>query len=136
MLKKIKLNFKISELIYSDTAIKNGIYNMPTAKELDCLLELITNILQPIREHFNCPVKVNSGYRNKKLNKLLGGVDNSQHTLGQAADIIVPGQSIENVIKFIKNNLIFDQVINEHNRWVHVSYNPNGKNRGQALKIK
>lgn len=132
----MKLNFTISELIHSDTAIKNGIYNMPSAKELDNLLELITNVLQPIRDHYNSPVKVTSGYRNPKLNKIVGGASNSQHLLGQAADIIVPGQSIENVIRFVKNNLIFDQVINEYDRWVHVSYNPDGKNRGQVLTIK
>lgn len=131
----MKLNFTMSELIKSDTAIKNNIYNMPNYEQLDNLLELMVNVLQPIRQHFNCPVKVTSGFRNKKLNKIVKGVEGSKHTLGQAADIIVPGQSIENVMKFVKNNLDFDQLINEHNRWVHISY-IKGKNRGQIINLK
>lgn len=131
----MKLNFKMSELIKSKTAEKNGIYNMPNLEQLDNLLDLMVNVLQPVREHYNSPVIINSGFRNVKLNKLVKGANNSQHTKGQAVDFTVKNQSIENIIKFIKNNLDFDQLINEYDKWVHVSYISKGKNRKQILRF-
>lgn len=132
----MKLNFKMSELIYSKTALENQIYNMPRLDELDNLLELIINVLQPIREQFKSEVVINSGYRNQKLNALVKGAKNSQHLKGQAADFTVKNHSIEEVIKWIKENLVFDQLINEYDKWIHVSYNSRGINRKEVLYLK
>jgi len=132
----MKLNFKMSELIYSKTALKNQIYNMPRLDELDNLLELIINVLQPIREQFKSEVVINSGYRNQKLNTLVKGAKNSQHLKGQAADFTVKNHSIEEVIDWIKENLVFDQLINEYDKWIHVSYNSRGINRKEVLYLK
>ena len=52
--------------------------------------KLIT-YLQKIRNHFNAPVVINSGYRCTKHNRAVGGAVNSQHTHGKAADIVVKG---------------------------------------------
>lgn len=131
----MKLNFKMSEMIYSKLALKNGIYNMPRIDELDNILELIINVLQPIREHFGAEVIISSGYRNAKLNALVKGAKNSQHLRGEAADFIVKGHSIEEVIAWVKDNLVFDQLINEHGIWVHVSYNSRGVNRREVLNV-
>ncbi len=129
------LNFKISELIKSDTAIKNNINNMPDINSLDNLLDLIFYCLQPIRDKIKKPMIITSGFRSNLVNKLVKGVSNSQHLKGQAADFIINGMAPTQIIEKIKTcNIDFDQLINEYDKWVHVSYNKNN-NRRQILKI-
>ena len=129
------LNFKISELIYSDTAVSKNINNMPDINSLDCMLNLIVYCLQPIRDKLKKPMLITSGYRNSEINKLVGGASNSQHTKGQAVDFIVKGMTVNQVIEFIiRSGIEYDQLINEYNKWVHISF-CQGKNRRQYLKI-
>ena len=132
-----KLNFKISELIYSDTAIKHNINNMPDINSLDCLLDLIFYCLQPIRDLIGKPMIITSGYRNKEVNKLVNGKSNSQHLKGQAADFIIKGLSVKYIIDLIRSsNIEYDQLIEEHSynsQWVHISYNKK-KLRHEILK--
>lgn len=130
----MKLNFKMSELIYSETAIKNNINNMPDINSLDNMLNLIYYCLQPARELLGAPMIITSGYRNPLVNRLVGGVNSSQHTKGQAADFTVSGITPSQIISIIKTSKIeFDQLINEYDKWVHISYNK-GKNRREVLK--
>jgi hypothetical protein len=125
------LNFSISELIHSDNAIKAGIDNTPTIAQIDNLLNLIFYCLQPLRDKLKKPMIITSGFRNKKVNALANGKPNSQHLKGQAADFIVKGMTPKQLIDFIvKSGIEYDQLINEHNRWVHISFNK-GKNRKQ-----
>jgi hypothetical protein len=82
-------------------------------------------------------IKVSSGYRNPDLNKKIGGSKTSQHCLGQAADISCGERTVE-MYEYIKNNLIFDQLIwefgtDENPAWVHVSYSST-KNRKECLR--
>ena len=113
----MNLNFKISELIHSETSIKNNINNMPDINSLDNMLELICYCLQPLREKIKKPIIITSGYRNSEVNKLVGGVANSQHTKGQAVDFVISGMTVEQIINFIKaNNIKFDECINEYNK--------------------
>lgn len=129
------LNFKMSELIHSDTAVRYNINNMPDINSLDCMLELIVNCLQPLRTKLGKPMIINSGYRNSQVNRLVGGAENSQHAKGQAVDFYVKGMSIQAIIDFIKKSGIeYDQLINEYDKWVHISY-VKGKNRKQCFKI-
>jgi len=128
------LNFKLSELVYSDIAIKHNINNMPDINSLDCMLDLIFYCLQPLRDKLQKPVKITSGYRNKRVNKLAGGKDTSRHTKGQAVDFHVDGMTVKQVVEFIKNSGIeFDQLINEYDKWVHISF-VKDKNRKQILR--
>lgn len=128
------LNFKMSELIYSETAIKNNINNMPDINSMDNMLNLIYYCLQPVRELLGAPMIITSGYRNPLVNRLVGGVNSSQHTKGQAVDFTVLGITPNQIISIIKTSKIeFDQLINEHDKWVHISYNK-GKNRKQVFK--
>lgn len=131
--------FTIAELVKSDTANKKKINNTPTKEIENNLNQLITNILDPLRESWGNPIIVSSGYRCQELNKAVGGAKTSQHTLGQAADIHTKlntkeeNKKLFDLIKSLK--LPFDQLINEYNyKWVHVSYSP--RNRRQILNIK
>lgn len=129
-------HFTIDELCRSETARIRGIDNTPTEEVRKNLTALVDNVLDPLREWYGKPIYVNSGYRCPALNKAVGGVANSQHLTGQAADIDVNDRA-ENrkLMKHIEDNLDFDQLIWENGgAWVHVSYRADGKNRRQVLR--
>ena len=129
------LNFKISELIHSDIAVQNNINNMPDINALDNLLELTFYCLQPIRDLIKKPMVITSGFRSSKVNFFVGGALNSQHLIGQAVDFKIKRMKPEEIISIIKkSNIEYDQLINEHNKWVHISFSKN-KNRKQCFKI-
>lgn len=131
----MKLNFTITELCKSDTALKARINNTPPMEVSDNLMYLIVNLLQPLRDKLGKPIIVTSGYRCAHLNKMVDGKPTSQHLVGQAADIKVKGMTASALQNFIATSgLEFDQCINEYNKWVHVSYNING-NRKQCFNI-
>lgn len=135
------LNFKMSELIHSDIAVRNNINNMPDINSMDYLLDLIFYVLQPLRDKIKKPIIITSRFRNSEVNKLVGGATDargnptSQHCKGQAADFVITGMSVNSIIEFIKKSGIeYDQLINEYGRWVHISF-VKGKNRKQNFKI-
>jgi zinc D-Ala-D-Ala carboxypeptidase len=116
--------FTISELCKSDTAKARGIDNTPTEEVKRNLEALIENVLDPLREWYGKPIYISSGYRCPKLNKAVGGVDNSFHKKGFAADIDM-GDKKDNqpIFDYIKNNLPFTELGWEgKGRWVHVAY--------------
>lgn len=133
-----KLYFSISELLHSDIAEAHKIKNSPDMSSMDNMLDLIFHLLNPLRVYLKRPVIVSSGFRCNELNKKVGGVDDSQHTKGQAVDIVVQGMKAKDLAKFILNTqLEFDQLIVERKgstEWVHISY-VKGKNRNQFLEI-
>ena len=133
----IELNFTMSELLKSDVATKYNISNIPDKKSLDNMLILICECLQPIRNYIDKPMNISSGYRSPRLNghPLINGSETSQHCKGQAVDFTVKGLTPKQIIEKVKaSGVEFDQLINEHNIWVHISYNK-GKNRKQVLEI-
>lgn len=131
-------NFSLRELTYSQTAIKNGIPNIPKDPQVvENLKTLCEKVLEPLRDGMKCPIKISSGYRSPELNKLIGGVKASQHNVGEAVDIDLDAKNAE-LFSYIVNNLDFDQIIWEFGDdtnpdWVHVSYKSTG-NRKQLLK--
>lgn len=129
-------NFSLFELTYSVTAKANGFNNEPPKGIIPNLRALCENVLQPLRNHIGVPVIITSGYRCAALNKKIGGVPNSQHCLGQAADFVIPRGNLEEAFNYIKNYLDYDQLLFEHSKdgstWIHVSYNK-GHNRRQAI---
>ena len=134
-LNRLMPNFTIEELSRSEYAIRHGIDNTPDRAAKLALIDLIDNVLQPLRDHFGCPVVVTSGFRSVKVNKAIGGSATSQHCLGMAADIHIPGHSLREVADWIAANLDFDQAIFEFGSWIHVSYRA-GHNRHQKLTAK
>lgn len=128
--------FTFKEMIQSDTAKSKGIDNTPNWDEIDNLKKLIQVILDPLREWYGKSIYVNSGYRSEALNKAVGSSKSSQHVLGMAADIDTynPDEN-RKLFEYIKDNLEFDQLIDEKNmQWIHVSYNKD-HNRKQVLHL-
>ena len=126
--------FSIEELIRSAKAKELGIDNTPTEDVIANLTMLVENVLDKARIGIGAPIIVNSGYRCEELNKAVGGKKNSQHKKGEAAEITT-GTSYGNMclFNFIKDNLEFDQLIDEkHYQWVHVSFRK-GCNRQEVL---
>ena len=132
----MNLNFSVSELTKSTNAIKAGIDNTPNIEQIDNLLNLIFYCLQPIRDKLKKPMIITSGFRNSQVNFLAGGKANSQHLEGKAADFVVKGMTPKQIIDFIvKSGVEYDQLINEYNKWVHISFNKNHNRKQPPFKI-
>ena len=123
--------FSIQELTASATALREGIDNRPSKCAYHLLHVLVDQLLDPIREAWGEPIVVSSGYRCKQLNALVGGVKNSHHILGCAADIIAGNRANHRkLFKMIQKmqqegRIKFTQLIWEGDgRWIHVSYVP------------
>ena len=123
--------FCVEEMISSATALREGIDNRPNKCAYHLLHVLVDQLLDPIREAWGEPIVVSSGYRCKELNTLIGGVKNSHHLLGCAADIIAGNKADHRrLFKLIvmmqqSGQIRFTQLIWEGNgRWIHISYVP------------
>lgn len=128
--------FCLAELCASDTARNSGIDNTPPPGVKVKLETLIVRLLDPVREAWGKPIRVNSGFRSPVLNRAVGGAASSQHVAGEAADITA-GSPEENrkLFELIKDGFGFDQLIDEQDyRWLHVSYRA-GCNRNQVLHL-
>jgi D-alanyl-D-alanine dipeptidase len=138
---KLSEHLSLAEVTRSESAKRNGISNEPTPEHLENFKLLASHVFEPIREHFNIPIHISSGYRSAALNKKIGGAATSQHCSGEAIDIDMDNTSITNkqVFDFIKQHVNFDQLIWEFGTasnpdWVHVSYESTGKQRKQVLR--
>ena len=140
MATRISKNFTLEEFTTSDTAKAKGISNIPSTQQVANLCALVHHVLQPLRDAMGQEIKIGSGYRCPKLNAAVGGVSNSQHLNGEAADLCIDGDKLKGKRWFdwIKAHVVFDQLIMEHNAkgsyWVHVSYRADGKNRKQVIE--
>ena len=139
MATQISRSFVLEEFTKSDTAKAKGIVNAIGQTEVVNLCALVHQVLQPLRDAMGHQVKIGSGYRCPRLNAAVGGVKNSQHMTGEAADLCIDGdmQKGKRWFEWIKANCNFDQLIWEHNAkgtyWVHVSYRASGNNRKQVI---
>lgn len=131
-------HFTLEELTASETADRNGWDNTPNDAELENLKRL-ADFLEQVKAVLNGkPIMVNSAFRSKKVNDAVGSRDTSQHRVGCAADIRVPGMTPDQVVRaVIASGIGYDQVIREFDRWTHISV-PNSVDaapRKQALII-
>ncbi|MFZ9326474.1 MAG: D-Ala-D-Ala carboxypeptidase family metallohydrolase [Polynucleobacter sp.] len=124
-------NFTLAEMTKSETALRHDLDNTPGEVEIENLKLLCEKVLQPIRDHVQTGIKVNSGFRHPEVNAKVGGSKTSDHCKGQAADIEIPGIANADLALWITQNLDFTQVILEFytpgvpdSGWVHVSYDP------------
>ncbi len=139
--------FTIDELCHSDTAIELGIDNTPNNEIKEHLVQLVEELLDPLRESWGSAIKVTSGYRCARLNRALkGSSPTSAHLVGFAADLVPCNGDIAGFkrfcVKWLKeNNIKFDQCICETNgqgaQWVHLGlYNLAMEQRKQFLNMR
>ena len=134
-MKKIK-HFTLAEFLHSTSAKRLNIDNTPSFDVVDNLNRL-ADYLDVIREKFGKPILISSGFRCPALNKAVGGISNSQHQKGLAADLICA--DMDSLEKVLRETGGFDQLIKEHRKgsksfWYHVSVAPrNGKPRQQII---
>ena len=126
-------NFTLSELTKSDTAIRMGINNNPSAEQIEKLKALCENILQPIRDHFG-RVKVTSCFRSVELCLAINSSANSQHAKAEAADFEVVGVDNCELADWRHRELEWDQLILEYytpgepnSGWIHCIWIPEGR---------
>ena len=94
-------NFTLSELTKSQAAERCGFDNNPDKEQVANLVLLCEHVLQPIRDHFQKPVVISSGYRSPNVSRQIGSSSRSQHCKGQAADMEIPGISNKELADFI-----------------------------------
>lgn len=120
-------NFHLSEFTKSQTATRFGLDNTPNEEVIKNLKLLAERVLQPIRNHYNLPIIISSGYRSIAVNNAVGGSRKSQHMIGQAADFEIPSIDNYTLAKWIEKNINYDQLILEfytggNSGWIHVGY--------------
>ena len=127
---RLSKNFTMEELCRSATAERHGVRNLPAKGDeehrvKENLSSLCLEVLQPLRDYVGRPIIVNSGYRTKEVNRLVGGVKNSQHLTGEAADLRIEStKQGREWAEWIMDNCDFDQLLLESNGksvWLHVS---------------
>lgn len=119
----------------SATAERRGIPNHMSVADQRRAKALCTKVLDPIREYYDKPILITSGFRSIAINSLIGGSSTSQHLKGEAADFTISGVSVKQVFDDIRTDKIkieYDQLIEEFGGWVHISYRE-GNNRKQAM---
>ena len=123
----VSKHITIEEATMSPTALRLGIDNVPSDKELESMKLVAEKCFEPLREWYGKPIKVNSFFRCKALNDAVGSNDRSYHRLGMAIDMGAGSkEENEKLYNWCRDNLKFTELINEYNfSWVHIAYNPN-----------
>jgi len=119
------------------TVTGSGLPNTPGQLAIENLEYLVEKVLDPAREATGVPIEVTSGYRSAAVNAAIGGVSNSQHVTGQAADITTADMA--KLFAWLRAHATFDQLIWEFGStaqpgWIHVSIKRLGGNRMQVLR--
>ncbi len=133
---KLSADFTLGALVRSTTADRRGIDNTPTSREVENLRVLCQQILQPARDALGA-LSIQSGFRSETLNQAVGGVPNSDHRKGFAADVVPVSVGIRKLAEWVNQNCEFDQIILEFGtlqnpKWIHLSAEP--RNRKQVLR--
>lgn len=114
---KISKHFSLEELCKTSQKFDNT----PSRDVVINLCYGVNNILEPLRNFLGKPVKVNSGFRSKEVNKAVGGVANSQHLYGLAADISLSQGDIDKAFIYLRTNNFCDQVL-AGKSFIHISW--------------
>jgi len=114
-------HFTLEELTHSEVAERKNLDNTPNALEVSNLVRLAA-LLEEVRSLLNKPILLNSGFRSKAVNDSVGSKNTSQHRIGCAADIRVPGMTPKQVVEaVIASDIGYDQIIEEFGSWTHIS---------------
>ncbi len=128
---KISEHFTYGEVIGSKIADNLGMDNELPPEYFPKVELMARDVLEKVREHFKTPVIITSWYRCPALNQMISNNPDSQHTKGEAVDFKVKGVKDVDVVKYIYDNLVFDQLILERS-WVHISLK-DSSNRKEVL---
>tara|TARA_Y100001963_G_C6706098_1_gene411964 strand:- start:265 stop:726 length:462 start_codon:yes stop_codon:yes gene_type:complete len=138
---KISRHISYKEAVYSATAKRKGIENVPNDDQIYNMRRVADNIFEPLRLYVGGAIKITSFFRSPELNTAIGGSAKSQHCKGQAIDIddVFGHKSNYEMFEYIRENLDFDQLIyefgtNDNPDWVHVSYVSKKENRNRVLR--
>ena len=138
---KISRHISYKEAVYSATAKRKGIENVPNDDQIYNMRRVADNIFEPLRLYVGGAIKITSFFRSPELNTAIGGSAKSQHCKGQAIDIDdgFGHKSNYEMFEYIRENLDFDQLIyefgtNDNPDWVHVSYVSKKENRNRVLR--
>lgn len=131
-------DFQYWEFVSSETALRHNVKNIPNEQQWQNIELLAKKILQPLRNYFNLPMTITSGFRNPILSALVGSSTSSNHCRGEAADFEIDGISLLELGKYIAENLSFHELIFEYvpHGWVHVAYRANSRVKTIKLKDK
>lgn len=131
-------HFTLEEFTLSQVAMRQAIANLPNADQVENLKRLAA-LLEAARKALdNAPIIISSGFRSVRLNLAVGGSRNSYHMKGQAVDFIAPafGNVVEVARRISESGLLFDQLIVEYGRWVHLGIADSGRSpRRQLLSV-
>lgn len=145
---QLSKHFKLSEFIRSGKATALRIDNTPGSTGTPSAIEVISNLqylcthcLEPLREQFNTPIIITSGYRCPKLNSAVKGVSTSNHLYGYAADIRIPdNETGKRWLVWMMDNLQFDELITEREHansptfWIHIAIRQGATNRQRVVQ--
>ena len=135
---KLSKNFTLNEFIKSETAEKLNISNTPTNEQIETMIYICQKLLEPLREHFNKPIIVTSGFRSKRLNEAVSGSKRSHHRyIDQygAVDFVIKDITTDQTIRAIKEmNLEYEQCIDEFERWIHIALRRPRKEMLKAIR--
>lgn len=123
-------HFTLDEMVFSDYAARHNIDNRPPERIVDNL-KYTAEQLEKVRALLKCPMQITSGYRSPSLNDAVGGSLTSQHRYGLAVDFVAPGfgSPFEVCTAIEASGIMFDQLIHEYGRWVHISFVRNAPRR-------
>ena len=112
-------HFSLAELTHTDHREFDNVPNADETANLQRLAELLEKVKALLG---NKPVMINSAFRCKQVNDAVGSKDTSQHRLGCAADIRIPGLTPDEIVRTVMaSGLPYDQIIREFDRWTHIS---------------
>tara|TARA_R100001510_G_C7557662_1_gene138939 strand:+ start:162 stop:623 length:462 start_codon:yes stop_codon:yes gene_type:complete len=138
---KISRHISYKEAVYSATAKRKGIENVPNDDQIYNMRKVADYIFEPLRLYVGGAIKITSFFRSPDLNTAIGGSAKSQHCKGQAIDIddVFGHKTNYEMFEYIRENLDFDQLIyefgtNDNPDWVHVSYVSKKENRNRVLR--
>lgn len=128
---RVTQDFHLSEFTHSDTAVRLGLDNTPSATVMATLVNVLIPAMQQVRELLGAPVIIKSGYRSPALNAAVRGSGHSQHMDGHACDFVAPRFGPPSrVAAYLVSKMAeikFDQLIME-GAWCHISFSPRPRN--------
>ena len=131
---KLSKHFELEEFLVSESAARLGIDNTPP-NGVHLRLEKLAKVMDEVRELLGHPVIITSGYRSEALNRAVGGVKTSDHIKGLACDFICPRFGPPPVVckRISESGIAFRQLINEYNKWVHLSIPMSSEDVGRQV---